>query len=363
MNILFVLFLLATLGPTSVPTQQECRQLDYPLELKRPGRSICAEHWPAGAAQRFSLSVMDQGQKRVVWEPLELESDEVVDLDKLQVFDLKTETIVFMPVEKGAAGYRDEGYALLYFHDRMTDEFRRIKERWTCRRKCTLQFLSYMTSKDRTEFYYETRVDGQNMKSSYHWKGGRMIPLVIEEPKSADALRRGHEAPASTPVCERTKQVVAEIERRLKGKRCHQITEYDLSRVTLLSLSRKGVKKLLPGDFSGLPKLTSIELSHNPLDEIPPRLFDGLFLLRSLNFQGCKLSSLPGGVFSHLGSLKSLYLNHNRITQLPKNAFEGLSSLTFLSLNHNRLKALPKGLFDPLPKKHNVYLSNNPLSK
>jgi len=146
MTFLVALAFLAAPGAIGGVTQSECLRLDAPADLGLAGRSICVEVWSQGAAQRYTLVVRGQDRAQVVSVSLGLEPDEAIDPDKMEIFELKQETIVFLPVTKGEPGYRDEGFALLYRFDLRKDELHRLKERWTCRRKCSLQFLSYMTS-------------------------------------------------------------------------------------------------------------------------------------------------------------------------------------------------------------------------
>jgi hypothetical protein len=294
---------------------------------------------------------------------VDLAEDEKFEMERADTLDLKNEVLVWLPFTRGL-----QGHTLMLVYRIPSRRWERLPVRWMCQRHCTLQHVSYQTTisggPPDTRIFYETKVNGQYLKSTYAWDGKRLTPLHIEEPRSQDALARGHKAPPLTPVCKRSPVVRDEIVKRAKAS-CEKIGPGKLAGITRLPLDRKELKRLKAGDFSGLSGLTSLDLSHNPLRELPPGVFDGLFKLTSLNFQGCHLTTVPGGIFAHLGSLKDLYLNHNRITELPADAFAGLNSLGFLSLNHNRLKSLPQGVFEPLSKRCNVYLSNNkaPLSR
>ncbi len=367
MNILLVFLMLAAASESSHLEKITCRDLGGGASSQR---LLCVEHWKQGAADKYYLSLRDEsrraadGRARLIHQTeVPLAADEFLDLEGFDVTGLKNESILFLPVNKGDPKFFAEGFSLLYRYHPKSKKFTKLKTRLICQRKCTLQLLSYQSGGGKTLFFYETKINGQYLKSTYQWKDGRMIPLDIDEPKAADALSRGYKTPPSMSVCERSPAVIKELKRRLKRKSCERITGRDLATVTFLALDRNRIEKLKPGDFSGLPMLTSIDLSHNPIQELPPGLFDGLFLLRSLNLQGCKLSTVPAGLFLHLGSLRNLYLNHNKIAELPQAVFLGLSSLTFLSLNHNQLKTLPEKIFEPFPKACNVYLSNNPLKK
>ncbi|MBW2702077.1 MAG: leucine-rich repeat domain-containing protein [Deltaproteobacteria bacterium] len=367
MHILLVFLLLAAASESSHLEKISCRGLRGGTGSQRV---LCAELWKQGDANQYYLSLRDEsrraadGRARLIHRTeVTLAADEFLDLEGFDATGLKNESILFLPVNKGDPKFFAEGFSLLYRYHPKSKKFTKLKTRLICQRKCTLQLLSYQSGGGKTLFFYETKINGQYLKSTYQWKDGRMTPIDIDEPRAADALSRGYKTPPSMPICERTPAVMMEILRRIEGKSCERITDMDLATVTFLALDRKKIEKLKPGDFSGLPKLTRINLSHNPIQKLPPGLFDGLFLLRSLNFQGCKLPTVPAGLFLHLGSLRNLYLNHNKIAELPQAVFLGLSSLTFLSLNHNQLKSLPEKIFEPFPKACNVYLSNNPLKK
>ena len=337
----------------------ECFGID---SEKYKNLELCAESLPSGDGRKFIISVKD-GSNLAGKQEVELEPGEYMDYRNVNEFELGSLYVIWVPVVKGVPDDYDAGYTLLYTYHPDERKFRRLETRLVCRSKCTSQFLSYQSGGGKTTLIYDYTVNGQSLRSTYSWDGLRIKPLQIEEARSREALTGGRQAPSSTPVCERTPQVVVEIERRLNKKKCEKITLEDLDKITFLALGNKNVEKLKPGDFSGMRNLNSIELSSNPLKSIQKGLFDGLFVLRSLTFQKCQLTTIPGGVFSDLGSLKDLYLNHNRITHLPEDAFEGLKSLTFLALNHNKIQSLPEGIFAPCKALKRAYMSGNPLRK
>jgi len=328
---------------------EECLDLSF----KGPRGELCV----SGSGSEYKLR-MKQPKRKPVAIGLKLEEGETIDLESFGACDLAEEVLVWLPVTR-----ESEGHTLMFVYRIAPARWERLPVRWMCRRRCTLQHVSYQTTisggPPDTKIFYETEVDGQHLKSTYSWDGKRLEPVEIEEPRSRDALTRGYQEPELVPVCHRTPQVRAAIEKKARLP-CEKIDIDQLAKIKRLSLDRQDLKKLEPGDFSGLLGLISLDIMNNPLAELPPGVFDGLFKLRSLNFQGCKLTTVPAGIFKHLGSLKDLYLNHNRLEKLPAGAFEGLNALTFLSLNHNNLESLPTGIFKPLPKKCNVYLSNNP---
>ncbi len=336
----------------------QVRAEEYCLDLRfeGPRGEVCIVP-VLNSKTEYSMRMKQPRRRKPVAIRVGLVEGESLDLDRVGTLDLAREVLVWLPVSR-----RDEGHTLMFVYRIKPARWDQLPVRWMCRRRCTLQHVSYQTTvkggPPNTRVFYETVVDGQHLKSTYSWDGKRFKPLEIEEPLGRDALTRGYQEPPLMPVCERTPQVRDEI---VKGAKvpCHQIGPDALAGIRRLSLDRKDLTQLKPGDFSGLSELTSLDMAHNPLDGLPAGVFDGLFKLRSLNFQGCRFTTIPEGVFKHLGSLKDLYLNHNRLENLPPGAFEGLNSLKFLSLNHNRLESLPPDVFKPLPKRCNVYLSNN----
>jgi hypothetical protein len=331
-------------------------ELCLDLRWEGPRGELCVV--PQGKpATAYILRMKQPGRKKPVEIRIELDKGESVDRERVGTLDLAREVMVWLPIKR-----EFEGHTLMFVYRLGPARWEQLPVRWMCRRRCTLQHVSYQTTVSGgppdTKIFYETKVDGQHLKSTYAWDGKRLKPLEIEEPRSRDALSRGYKEPPLLPVCERTPQVRKAIEKRARLP-CERIGPDELVRLKRLSLDRKDLEQLKAGDFSGLSELTSLDMMHNPLKKLPEKAFDGLFKLRSLNFQGCQLTTVPAGIFKHLGSLKDLYLNHNHLTSLPRGAFEGLTALTFLSLNHNRLESLPPEIFKPLPKRCNVYLSNN----
>ncbi|MBW1873024.1 MAG: leucine-rich repeat domain-containing protein [Deltaproteobacteria bacterium] len=308
----------------------------------------------------YSLRISQPDLKKPIEIKVTLDKGESFELDRFGKLDLAQDVLVWLPVKK-----EFEGHTKMFIYRIRQAKWEQLPVRWVCRRRCTLQHISYQTTLSggppNTRVFYETEVDGQYLKSTYAWDGKCLKPLEIEEPRSRDALSRGYKEPELLPVCQRTPQVRNAIVKRA-GVGCEEIGPDQLVRIKRLSLDRKRIKRLKNGDFSGLSELTDLSLMNNPMKKLPAGVFDGLFKLNSLNFQECRLITIPEGIFKQLGSLKSLYLNHNRLRMLPAGAFEGLNSLTFLSLNHNRLRSLPSKIFKPLPKRCNVYLSNNKAS-
>ncbi|HUU03702.1 MAG TPA: leucine-rich repeat protein [Myxococcota bacterium] len=350
MVILFVI--MTALCPTQVQADEYCQDLNF----EGPRGKVCI--LPVKNSKTdYSLRMNQPGRKKPVDIKVTLAEGESFELERFRTLDLAQQVLVWLPLIR-----EFEGHTLVFVYRIEQARWEQLPVRWVCRRRCTLQHISYQTTRSggppNTRVFYETEVDGQLLKSSYSWDGKRFKPLEIEEPRSRDALTRGYKEPPLVPVCKRTPQVRDAIVQRT-GVACEKIGPDQLARIKSLSLDKKDLKQLKPGDFSGLSELNNLDMMSNPLNKLPAEAFDGLFKLTSLNFQGCRLTTIPEGIFKHLGSLKSLYLNHNRLVKLPVGALEGLNSLTFLSLNHNRLVSLPPLIFKPLPKRCHIYLSNN----
>ncbi|MFZ4715721.1 MAG: leucine-rich repeat domain-containing protein [Bacteriovoracaceae bacterium] len=188
---------------------------------------------------------------------------------------------------------------------------------------------------------------------------------------------------AQANVCNRTAQVVAEIERQI-GKKCQDITGDDLLKIKEMDLADKSIKSLTTNSFQGLGSLESISLLNNQLTNLPDNIFQGLGLLISINlfnnrlkklpdnlFQGLSslhflslnnnlLTSLPDKIFQGLISLTDLYLQNNQLTSLPENLFQGLSSLEYIWLDYNKLNSLPDNIFNGLNSLRYLYINGNP---
>ena len=349
-----------------------------PLRLKAHASfELCYESLPAEGGRRFQIAIRDASalgedqyhHKLVTRIDVPVQTGEYMDFRRPSAFDLDTLQLIWAPVVHGTPSKYDRGHIMLYIFDPARRRLKPLSTRLECPAQCSMQFLSYQLARrpgvpgGKLTLIHQRRVDGQSLRSSYrlNLKGGKGVAEEIEKPRSEAAIARGKQAPPSTPVCQRTEQVRKEIERRLQYKSCKEITPEDLARISFLEISNRRIRRLKPGDFSGMPNLNRIELSSNPLQAIQRGLFAGLFKLRSLNFQKCQLSSVPPRVFEDLSSLKSLYLNHNRISRLHPDSFAGLDALTFLALNNNQIRALPEGVFAPLKSLKRPYLSNNPL--
>jgi hypothetical protein len=351
-----------------------------PLGLKQqPSHELCFESIPAkkkGGAKaprrRFQIAIRDASalgedqyhHKLVARIAAATGAGEYLDFRRPGFFDLAGLVLIWAPVVHGTPDRFDRGHIATFIYDPKRGRLTRLETRLDCPARCSGQFLSYQQRGGKVKLIHQRRVDGQSLRSTYllALRGGEGVIESVEQPRSEAELRRGRQAPPSTPVCQRTEQVRKEIERRLDFKSCKKITAEDLATVAFVALRDRGIRRLRPGDFSGLPNLNRIDLSDNPLTALPTGIFAGLFKLRSINLQKCRLGRIPPRIFADLGALKSRYLNHNRIDRLHPDAFAGLDELTFLALNNNRLRSLPPGVFAPLKRLKRPYLGGNPLS-
>ncbi len=130
-------------------------------------------------------------------------------------------------------------------------------------------------------------------------------------------------ASTDTNVCGRTAQVRDEIVRQSSATECMSIT--DLATISFLSLERRNIASLQPGDFAGLTDLVDLFLQDNALEALPATIFAGLTELRRVQ------------------------LNNNDLAALPATIFDGLDRLNILRLRGNSFTAgtgLPAGIFD-----------------
>ena len=103
--------------------------------------------------------------------------------------------------------------------------------------------------------------------------------------------------------------------------------------VTALDLSRNGISRLKPGEFSHMRALRSLDLSANTLTELPEQAFSGE--LATLSLRSNRLRDLPYGVFFNVPGLRELDLRGNALTKLPRSVFYRLAQLTALRLEGN----------------------------
>ena len=168
----------------------------------------------------------------------------------------------------------------------------------------------------------------------------------------------------SAGICDRTAQVRETILDQLPDTSdCAAVTDTDLSGITRLALSEKGITTLKSGDFSGLSNLRHLNLGDNELSALSDGIFDDLTGLQELSLFDNRISRLPDNIFDNLSGLQSLSLSGNGLSELPGGAFDNLSGLQSLSLGDNSLSELPDGAFDKLTGLQSLDLGNNDLSE
>ncbi len=173
-------------------------------------------------------------------------------------------------------------------------------------------------------------------------------------------------------ICNRTPQVRDAILELIPNQsNCATVRADQLSRITDLDLSLKGITALKEGDFANLPNLNELNLGnqfHTGVSRIsfttlPPNLFAGLSKLTVLLLDFNELTSLPEEIFAPLTSLEVLDLDANTDLQITANLFAGLSSLKRLLLGGTELpNPVPENLFADLPSLNHLSLSENELT-
>jgi len=159
----------------------------------------------------------------------------------------------------------------------------------------------------------------------------------------------------------------------------------ELSQLTILNISGKGIKGTLPSDFENLGSLIELNLSSNEISgEISPNI-SKLINLKSLNLSKNKITNFPKEI-TELPLLTDLILNENsiegniieevknfknlRVLDLGSNKLNGsipdaivqIKNLVKLNLSKNSLEGeIPKAIGDLSSLKY-LILNNNQLS-
>ena len=168
----------------------------------------------------------------------------------------------------------------------------------------------------------------------------------------------------SAGICDRTGQVRETILDQLPDTGdCAAVTDTDLSGITRLALSEKGITTLKSGDFSGLSNLRHLNLVDNELSALPDGIFDDLTGLQELSLFDNRISRLPDDIFDNLTGLQSLGLSGNGLSELPDGGFDNLTGLQSLGLSGNGLSELPDGGFDNLTGLQSLGLGDNSLNE
>ncbi len=173
-------------------------------------------------------------------------------------------------------------------------------------------------------------------------------------------------------ICNRTPQVRDAILELIPNQsNCATVRADQLSRITDLDLTNKGITALKEGDFANLPNLNELDLGNQfhigvsriSFTTLPPNLFAGLSKLTVLQLDFNSLTSLPEEIFAPLTSLEVLNLGFNTDLQITANLFAGLSSLKRLLLGGTEFpNPVPENLFADLPSLNHLSLSENELT-
>ena len=150
-------------------------------------------------------------------------------------------------------------------------------------------------------------------------------PLQAQDPDPAAGL----------PLCNRTEQVRDAIVSAVGASNCAEVTDANLTEITVLSLAGRDIRTLKTGDFASLTALESLSLNNNSLTGLPSDIFTGLAALQMLNLNNNNLEALTAGVFADLSALGNLYLNDNNLAALPAGVFSSLGALSVLRLEGN----------------------------
>ena len=179
----------------------------------------------------------------------------------------------------------------------------------------------------------------------------RVSTLQAEDPDPAAGL----------PLCNRTEQVRDAIVSAVGASDCFEVTDANLSEITVLSLAGRDIRTLKTGDFASLTALQILNLNNNNLETLTAGVFADLSALGNLYLNSNNLTALPAGAFAGLAELETLELSGNSLTALSAGAFAGLAKLETLELNGNSLTALPESVFNGLILLENLYLDDNGL--
>ena len=165
-------------------------------------------------------------------------------------------------------------------------------------------------------------------------------------------------------VCGRTPAIRDAIIAWAGRDNCSDVTEFDLSEIPYLTLSRRGITGLRADDFAGLSNLRTLDLSFNYINSIagaiPPEL-GRLTNLKTLDLSFNSIAALPPEL-GRLTNLEVLKLHGNRLTGPIPPGLGQLTNLEQLDLSFNQLEsAIPEEL-RRLTKLHSLNLRNNRLT-
>ena len=167
---------------------------------------------------------------------------------------------------------------------------------------------------------------------------------------------------ARVSVCGRTPEIRNAIIAWAGRDHCSQVTEFDLSEIPYLILSRRGMTALREGDFAGLSSLYWLSLGGNSITgAIPPEL-GRLANLRVLGLAGNRLSGSIPPELGQLTSVTLLNLSGNQLTGSIPREIGGLANLRQLDLSDNMLTGSIPVALGRLKEVVNLDLSDNMLT-
>lgn len=166
-------------------------------------------------------------------------------------------------------------------------------------------------------------------------EGGARVGSISVAGETLLVRQSGIHAVAS--VCGRTPAIRDAIMAWSGRENCNDVTEFDLSEIPYLRLSRLGMTGLREGDFTGLSSLQWLILHSNPIaGEIPPELGQLTNLTVLLLTDNLLTGSIPPEL-GKLTNLRHLDLSLNRLTGSIPAELGQLTEVDILDLGSNML--------------------------
>ncbi|KAJ3023123.1 Rho guanine nucleotide exchange factor 39 [Thoreauomyces humboldtii] len=135
----------------------------------------------------------------------------------------------------------------------------------------------------------------------------------------------------------------------------------DLSKLTILLLSRNRLTHLSPSVWEQMPHLTVLDVSENQLKSVPSGL-GRLKELRELFLAGNGIERLE----SELGAcarIEVVVVARNRLYEIAPSALVTLAHLRVLDLSSNYLRTLPPSLHAVSPTLRRLFIDDNPIEQ
>ena len=167
---------------------------------------------------------------------------------------------------------------------------------------------------------------------------------------------------AVASICDRTPEIRDAIRAWSGRDHCSEVTEFDLSEILYLRLSRRGITALRADDFSGLSKLLWLDLRGNSITGgIPPEL-GRLSNLKWLDLAGNRLTGSIPPELGQLTSLKQFNLSGNKLTGSIPAELGQLADVITLDLSDNMLTGSIPVELGQLTNVNTLDLSSNMLT-